>query len=965
MPARTSFRVAFVSAAIVLGLAMSFLWLGLGRTEHSARALAASTVPASVVDGPVATLTADERAWLQDHPVIRVAQDPAWAPVEFADSQGRPSGMSEDYLLLLEQRLGIRFERVTGLSWQEAYERLKRWEIDMTTSVAATAERLGFWAFTKPYLEIPIGIFTRLDVAYIGSLAELAGEKVAVVDGYVAGGWIARDFPAIQLVKVATVEDGLDLLRTHEVSAFVDNLFVAGYYMTALSMSDLKVAGQTRYTNAQCMAVRKDWAPLAGILQKGLDSISATDRAAIYSKWVPVRYEKGFNYTALWWALGAFIAIAGGLFTWIWALSKEVKRRRSAETATEASEERFRKLFEGAAVPLCFVSRDGVLTDRNDCFVRMFGYDQDDISTLAEWWERAYPDAGYRRWVKQTWDNAVDRAAREDADIEPIEYQVTCKDGAVRSVIISGSLIGDDYLATFFDITERRRAVEALRQSEQRFRETVVNLDEGWYSADLDGVVLEHNQSFCRILGFDSPEDLTGSLLPDFLQRPEERGAYLALLIAKGSVSNYRIDAKKRTGEAITLLASTHLIKDEEERPLRIEGVFLDLTEQLRLSSQLRQAQKMESVGRLAGGVAHDYNNMLNVILGYTELALEKVDPSEPLHTDLEQVHKAAQRSSDLTRQLLAFAHKQTIAPKVLNLNPTVEGMLNMLARLIGEDISLAWVPGRDLWPVKVDPAQVDQVLANLCLNARDAISGAGEITIQTGNVSLDESDRLDRAGLATRDYVFLTVSDDGRGMDEETREKIFEPFFTTKELGRGTGLGLATVYGIVAQNNGFIEVRSELGKGSVFTIYLPRHEGAMEDAPAASSADMPRAREGETVLVVEDEPSLLNLAERMLGSLGYRVLTAPGPTEALAVAEEYAPGISLLVTDVVMPETSGRELVGRMQSLRPGLACLYMSGYTADVIENHGVLDEGVHFLQKPFSVEQLAVKVREALGG
>jgi signal transduction histidine kinase/CheY-like chemotaxis protein len=385
--------------------------------------------------------------------------------------------------------------------------------------------------------------------------------------------------------------------------------------------------------------------------------------------------------------------------------------------------------------------------------------------------------------------------------------------------------------------------------------------------------------------------------------------------------------------------------------------------EHRRLTAQLKQAQKMESVGRLAGGVAHDFNNMLGVILGHVELAMGRISPAETVHQDLEKIRESALRSADLTRQLLTFARKQIISPKVLDLNKTVDSMLTMLGRVIGENIHLAWHPGDDLWPVKMDPSQIDQILVNLCVNARDAISEVGTITIQTGRKILDQVYCNHHPGFVPGEYVQLTVSDNGAGMDQETRKNLFEPFFTTKAVGKGTGLGLATVYGIVKQNNGFINVYSEPGMGAVFKIYLPRYiltdqDNAFDNQDPAR----PVPAGNETVLLVEDEPAILEVTGLMLESLGYEVLSADTPGKALALAETHET-IHLLLTDVVMPEMNGKDLAGRVCAMYPNLKCLFMSGYTADVIAHHEVLDKGVHFLQKPFSKEELAARVRNVL--
>lgn len=384
--------------------------------------------------------------------------------------------------------------------------------------------------------------------------------------------------------------------------------------------------------------------------------------------------------------------------------------------------------------------------------------------------------------------------------------------------------------------------------------------------------------------------------------------------------------------------------------------------EQQELQSRLIQAQKLESVGRLAGGVAHDFNNMLSIILGNAEMIREDVNENEPFIEHIEEIIKASRRSIDLTRQLLAFARKQTIAPKKINLNETIDGMLKMLDRLIGEDITLTWRPEINLWPVKIDPTQIDQILANLCANARDGIKGGGRITIETANVTVDELYCQAREGATAGDYVVLSVSDTGCGIDKETMEKLFEPFYTTKDLGKGTGLGLATVYGIVQQNDGRIEVYSEPGLGSSFKIYIPRFkETAGEREGKEAKKDDSRGHE--TILLVEDEQDLLKMTTLMLRHLGYTVIPASGPSQAIELCESHAGAIDMLMTDVVMPGMSGKELAETLLDSHSDLKVLFTSGYTDNVIAHHGVLDEGIQFINKPFSKQMLSEKIRSVL--
>ncbi len=379
------------------------------------------------------------------------------------------------------------------------------------------------------------------------------------------------------------------------------------------------------------------------------------------------------------------------------------------------------------------------------------------------------------------------------------------------------------------------------------------------------------------------------------------------------------------------------------------------------LQAQLVQAQKMESVGRLAGGVAHDFNNILSVIIGFSELAMEKVPPDSPLHEDLKEILTAAGRSRDITHQLLTFARKETISPVVLDLNACVENMLKILRRLIGEDINLTWLPDAHLLPVLMDRSQLEQILANLCINARDAITDVGNITIKT-ETELVENCPINPVHLQPGQYVLLLISDTGKGMAKETLDNIFEPFFTTKGVGQGTGLGLATVHGIIQQNNGFVKVYSEVEKGTTFKIYLPQHQGEI-----AVEKGLPATKEvkgnGEHLLVVEDETSILKLARRILAKQGYHVDTAQTPFEALEIAKRLDGDIDLLITDVVMPGMNGKELAEQLKKMNPQIKCIYMSGYTANVIAHRGVLDKGLQFIQKPFQADTLIAAVRAVL--
>ncbi|MDI1249619.1 MAG: PAS domain S-box protein [Lacunisphaera sp.] len=525
-------------------------------------------------------------------------------------------------------------------------------------------------------------------------------------------------------------------------------------------------------------------------------------------------------------------------------------------------------------------------------------------------------------------------------------------------------------VVTFADITARMLAQAALGASVARHAKMVANIGDVIVIIDPAGINRYKSSNIEKLFGW-RPEEVVGApalanVHPDDV--PAAR-AFIENLLEKPHASG-TIECRYRCKNGAYKwieFTGIGLVQDPEIGGLL--GNYCDITERKqaeaereKLQSRLTQVEKMESVGRLAGGVAHDFNNMLTAIQINASLGLDGLSPDNPVHENLVQIMECAKRSADLTGQLLAFARKQTIAPTVLDLNATVAGMLKMMRRLIGENIDLVWRPGADLWPVLLDSSQIDQVMTNLCVNASDAIGGVGKITLETHNTSLDAQYCARHADLAPGDYVLLSVTDDGAGMDKEIMGQLFEPFFTTKGVGQGIGLGLATVYGIVRQNRGTIEVFSEPGHGATFKIYLPRHADKAAQAPAPAATQT--AVDGhETILLVEDEPSILWIAQRVLESLGYTVLAAGTPSEALRLAEKHNGAIQLLMTDVVMPDMNGRDLAKKLISLYPDIKCLFMSGYTDNVIAPHGVLDDGMHFIQKPFLKSDLADKVRAAL--
>ena len=658
------------------------------------------------------------------------------------------------------------------------------------------------------------------------------------------------------------------------------------------------------------------------------------------------------------WAMHPWYEV-GGEVGGLVLFSEVITARKEAEFALEASRRQLAHLFAASPAVIFALQADTLApTWVSPNVVDLLGYTVAEVLE-PDWWVD-HMHAGDRQRVLANLTTLADR------DRITHEYRFHRRDGSLLWVHDDLRLVRDEHgrpteiIGAWTDITHRREAEAALQRSEAKFRtlfqrHAAVKL---LLDAD-DGRIIEANEAAVAFYGWSRQElermrmDQINTLPPHQVRAELSR--------VRNQERIYFEFRHRRADGSIRDVAVYSSAMELEGRPV-IHSIVHDITEFRQLEEQLRQAQKMESIGRLAGGVAHDFNNMLAVILGYTQLVLDRTPVDDPRHEDLEEVLHAAEHSAGITRQLLAFARQQPISPEVLDLNAAVDGLLKMLGRLIGDGVRLVWRPGAEVLPVVLDPAQFDQILANLCVNARDAVGASGTITIETGRVCYTADDCANRPERLAGDFAVLTVRDDGCGMDRVTRERIFEPFFTTKPMGEGTGLGLAMVYGTVHQNRGFIEVESAPGEGTVFRIHLPHHTGATAAATGDSTTAAPMGR-GETVLVVEDDPLLLGLVRQMLGKLGYAVHEADTPAAALALAAHHDGDLDVVLTDVVLPEMDGRDLADRIRALRPSIRVVFMSGYAPGMLTDRGVLAQGAAFLQKPFPLHQLARRLRQVL--
>lgn len=650
----------------------------------------------------------------------------------------------------------------------------------------------------------------------------------------------------------------------------------------------------------------------------------------------------------------------------IW-IGRDITEGKLAEKALMQSEARKAAILKSALDSIVTIDAEGKVIDINPAAETTFGYTSDDavgrlMSELIipprlrrrhEQWFAKYLATGRSTVLGKRFEES---GMRSDGSEIPLEFTITA----------IGELPQPIFTAFIRDLTERKRAEGdhkqselELRKSEERYRVLVENAHDIIYEHDLEGKYTSINKAGEQITGYTLAEtlklDITDTVTPEDLNKARQM---IQAKLAGEVITAYDLEIIAKDGRSIPVEVNTSLVF-QDGIPIGVQGIARDVTERKQLEEQLRQSQKMEAIGQLAGGVAHDFNNLLTVIGGYSSILMVKLPPQSPFRASVEEIKKASDRASSLTRQLLAFSRKQILQPKILDLNTVVSNLDKMLRRLIGEDVDLLAITDPNLDKVKADPGQIEQVLMNLAVNARDAMPDGGKLTIETSNAVLS-NDYARLHGIPSGPYIMLAVSDTGCGMEAATRQRIFEPFFTTKEAGKGTGLGLATLYGIVKQSGGNVWVYSELGHGTTFKIYFPRAQEFSDHGELTGTKSSPHGTE--TVLLVEDEDQVRTILKQILENQGYHVLSASHGEQALAISQE--PGdIQLMITDVVMPQMSGRELAERIVSARPTLRVLFMSGYTDDAIVRHGLLDEKLNFIQKPFDSATVARKVRDVL--
>jgi two-component system cell cycle sensor histidine kinase/response regulator CckA len=894
-----------------------------------------------------------------------------YQPYTFMNEKGSPDGFSVEIVKAVAKVMDLDLEIRAG-TWEQATKELERGTIDLLPMMAYSVERDKTFDFSVPHTIAYDAIFHRSGDKSLGSLKDLSGKTVIVMNKDAAHDYLLMSglSKTMRLQLVDSLPEALRQLASGKGDAAIMPKLVGIITLRKLNLSNIDPSPSVidSYSRPFSFAVKEGDQALLERLNQGLGILKTTGQYdAIYKKWFGAL--EGPNIP--WKSALQLISLAGivliAFAAWNVSLKHQVKsrtkdleaevaeRKLKAEALRE-SEERYATILRTATDGFWVTDRKGQFLEVNDAICRNLGYSRDELLRMSV----SDIDAVEKpEEILQAFQRIMERGS------DRFEGLHRCKDGSLRNEEINVNYLPpphDRFFAFLHDITERKRAVKALGESERKYRLLVANAHEAIFIAQ-EEVVKFPNPKALEMTGY-STEELAGVPFTDLIH-PEDRGKILERHIERlrGGTppETYPFRIMGKTGEEIWVQFTAVLI-DWEGKP----GVlcFLrDLTKERNLEAQFMQAQKMEAVGRLAGGIAHDFNNLLTVTIGYCDLALARIGALDPLRHDLEEIRKASDRCTALTRQILAFSRKQILVPKVINLGDVVTDMDKMLRRLIGEDIDLVSVRGKDLWNVKADPGQIEQVIVNLVVNSRDAMPPGGKLTIETSNVVLDETYVRGHKYVSPGSYVMLAVSDTGRGMDAGTLARIFEPFFTTKEQGKGTGLGLSTVYGIVKQSGGHINVYSEPGIGTTFKMYFPHVEETVTDLSRAAALPSEELRGSETVLVVEDEDLVREMVREILEQYGYTVLEARSGGEAVDLCSRHHGAIHMMLTDVVMPGMNGVELSKRLAPMKLEMKVLFMSGYTTHAALHQGILEPGVAFIHKPFSMDSLAHKVREVL--
>lgn len=931
-------------------------------------------------------LTREEKAWLEQHRILRLGITPDWAPFEYYDERTGHQGYSADLLKLLLAPYGIEIVVESPEdTWDVVMHKLKNSQIDMVAAIYISQNREELYNFSTPYAEIPHVIIVREDRFSINSMSDLKGLKLAYVLGWVGQELITRDFPEIRLSLNEKIEGMIGQVLLGTADAGLIDLASLSYYSKRHNLSDLKVAINAPFTPKLAFGFPKHDKTGVKLFNRLLEAASAKEIERLNQKWLVPHDKSVGGYQWLGRVIVTVVLIALVIFVWnlllqrqirqrTKALEVEVEKNRQHATALQESESKIRAFFDQTFQFIGLLSVDGVLLDANQSALAFINSDKESVVgrkfSETPWWNHS---ADLQKQI----EDAVKRCAAG----EILRFDTTNGGANGKIIIIDFSLkpYYDSFgkivylIAEGRDITSFHEVLRSMKESEERFRLIFENSPDAAWLMRKTGI-FECNQAAVKIFGCSSkqeilqklPEDLSPEVQPDGRRSVDAAELWMGKAFFEGVV-RFEWEYLNSNAEPLPMEVTLSRVRLKNEEVLFASA--RDLRERRKaeeasklLELQFLQSQKMESVGRLAGGIAHDFNNLLTVMRGFSELIMMQFKLPEKASEMMNEVVKAVNSASNLTRQLLIFSRKQTSEPRDVNLNSLIQNLEKMLTRILGEDIDLNIFLGKNPGLCFIDPSQVEQALVNLVANARDAMPNGGSLVIETTRIFADFTSRPFGLLLPAGSYLLISVRDTGCGMDEETKAHLFEPFYTTKLPEKGTGLGLATVYGIVKQNNGHIAVETTKEKGTAFHVFLPVSEGCLENSLNGTSKAVHGS--GQVIMVVEDDQVLRQLMALGLPQFGYKAEIFADGRSALLWLEQSDDSIpALLVTDVVMPDMSGSALVENVGRLFPDLPVLYLSGYGQDIVSEHGVCSKDSDFLAKPFSITALVGKITEIL--
>jgi len=925
-------------------------------------------------------LTPEEISWLNAKHIVRIRIGDS-PPFMFTDGEVR--GIAIDYLTQIFNRHGIQFSYVTkpGVTWPQALKYIEQHDVvDMVPTAKITDERKKHMLFTNEYISAPWVIFTRSDSDFTSSIEDLKGKTVSVEQGYIIQQKLQNEYPGIKLKVVSAQLDSYATipirdLSTGLVDAYIGNLLSTTYLIQSMGYTNVKVAAPTPFDNHnQAMAIRDDWPELISIINKTLAVMTPEEQSAIRNRWLTVRYDYGISYTdVLIWILSVLAVaslVVGFVFFWNRQLKKEVTLRKKIEGDLLKSENRLRSTLEATPFPIAVVDRqdDQIIYWSNRAY-ELFGHT---APTASEWYQLAYPDPQYRQEVIERWQEQLNKARKSGHPINTGEYKITGKDGSVRICELYATFLPDNLIVTFCDITERKQAEEDLRNSEKKFR--ALFEQSGGYCMILDPntsdgipVIIDANEAALLIHGYKR-DAFIGQPVSDI---DDEDGKRLVKKrtaeIMTGKPFYVENDHVRKDGTTFSVAVNAKRIDIGDEPPFILTTEF-DITakkqvekEKVKLENRLQQAQKMEAIGTLAGGIAHDFNNILAVIIGFTEIAKDDSQPGSTIYKALDKVLEAGDRAKSLVNQILDFSRQTDTECFPLHPAVIVRKAIKMLRPSLPTTIEINKNIDTQTGLILANPTQIHQILMNLCTNAFHAMEDTGgKLDISLKETHLSSNDLVNEPTIETGTFIQLSVCDTGPGIAPEVEKKIFDPYFTTKETGKGTGMGLSIVHGIVNSYGGFISFDSKLGKGTSFNVFLP----VVENAVLSETEDIEKIPIGsEKILFIDDEEIIAKMGKTMLEKLGYHVTVRKSSFEALEIFRNQPDLFDLVITDQTMPGMTGSDLSRRMLQIRPDIPIILCTGYSTIMSEGKAKSIGIKEFALKPLAMKDIAKLIRKVL--